>query len=250
MCGSGAVDLTVQQFLWLSLMALLVGVGKAGFSGLSLIPVSVFAVYFGKDSVGVLLPLLIIADLIVYPVMRKHGSWKEVLPLLPPALIGIALGFTVLAAITDEQARPLIGSAILLMLLLISLKKLAPTFFQKLTSGKGFSYFSAILGGVATAVANAAGPIIKIFLLSKGFPKMELVGISARFFLVINLVKLPLMGAASLITFDSLLLNLKLAGFVVGGVFLGKALLKFVPQKVFDWLVICFALIAAVRLFL
>ncbi len=78
---------------------------------------------------------------------------------------------------------------------------------------------------------------------------MELVGISARFFLLINLLKLPLLGGASLITRETLLLDLRLIPCVIAGVFVGKWLLQKVPQRLFDRLIIAFALIAAVRLF-
>jgi hypothetical protein len=67
--------------------AVCVGLAKSGFTGISLVSVFLFADLFGaKTSVGLVLPLLIIADLTVYPAFREHGSWKPVWKLLPPAL--------------------------------------------------------------------------------------------------------------------------------------------------------------------
>jgi len=237
----------MTTWLILALTAVLVGVGKTGFSGLSLIPVSIFASYFGKESVGVLLPLLVCADLTVYPAMIKHGSWREVWPLLPPALLGITVGMWLLHVMPESWARPVIGSFILLLLLVMLWKKVSPA--SPLHRSRAFGVVAAMAGGIATMLANAAGPIIKIYLLTKEFPKMELVGISARFFLLINLLKLPLLGGASLITRETLLLDLRLIPCVIAGVFVGKWLLQKVPQRLFDRLIIAFALIAAVRLF-
>ncbi|MBT6399768.1 MAG: sulfite exporter TauE/SafE family protein, partial [Verrucomicrobia bacterium] len=54
------IDSTTGWFL-VSFAAMCVGLGKAGFSGLGLIAVFIMAELFGKASVGVLLPMLIVA---------------------------------------------------------------------------------------------------------------------------------------------------------------------------------------------
>ena len=236
----------LNDWIIFSLASILVGVGKVGFSGLSLVTVSMFASFFGKESVGVLLPLLVLADLTVYPAMRKYGSWREVWKLLPPALVGMVIGVVLLQVMPDSLAKPVIAYMILLMLGVILFKKWRPE--SQLHDSKFFAILAALGGGVSTVLANAAGPVIKIYLLSRDFPKMELVGISARFFLLINLLKLPLLGGVSLITKESLMINLRLAPFVLVGIWLGKLLLKYVPQKLFDFLIIVFAVIAAIRL--
>jgi uncharacterized membrane protein YfcA len=77
---------------------------------------------------------------------------------------------------------------------------------------------------------------------------MELIGISARFFLLINFLKLPLNFQLELITADSLMLNLMLVPAVWVGVFSGRYLVKKVPQKYFESLVIFFSIVAGLRL--
>jgi len=240
--------LEMGDWIILVLTALLVGVGKIGFSGVSLITISIFASYYGKDSVGVLLPLLIVADFTVYPVMRKHGAWRQVWGLMPPTLIGIFIGLLLLNFMPESWAKPVIGGLILLMLGFILWRKYQPE--NEVFKSKKFGVFSALAGGVSTTLANAAGPVMNIYLLTRGFGKMELVGIAGRFFLLTNLIKLPLLAGVSSITKDSLLLNLKLAPFVVAGVFLGKWLLGKVSQKVFGALIIVFAVLAAGKLLL
>ena len=64
------IDSTSGWFL-VSFAAMCVGLGKAGFSGLGLIAVFIMAELFGKASVGVLLPMLIVADVSVYPMFHK-----------------------------------------------------------------------------------------------------------------------------------------------------------------------------------
>ncbi|RYD35806.1 MAG: sulfite exporter TauE/SafE family protein, partial [Verrucomicrobiaceae bacterium] len=92
-----------------------IGLSKAGFSGVSMISIVLFAdIYGSKASVGLTLPLLIAADLMAYPAFIRHGSWRPVWGLLGPALVGIALGWWVLGFIEEGTARQLIGSCVLL----------------------------------------------------------------------------------------------------------------------------------------
>ena len=92
--------------------------------------------------------------------------------------------------------------------------------------------------------------VIQLFLVSRRFDKMDLVGVGARFFLLVNLLKVPLNAGLDLITPTSLLENLKLLPAVWIGIVGGKALLKHVPQRLFEWMIIAFAVVAAGRLLL
>lgn len=228
--------------------ALCVGLGKAGFSGLGLIAVFIMAELFGKSSVGVLLPMLIVADLSVYPMFRKHASWGPVWPLLPPALLGMAAGFFLLKAMPEEWAKPVIGSLILVMVALQVVRKFAPKFFNELAHSGGFGWAAGGFAGVATTIANAAGPVFQLYFLARRLPKMELIGIGARFFLLINLIKLPFMGGLSYTTSESLWLNLKLVPLILLGIFAGRHLLQLISQRVFEWMIVGFAVLAGVRL--
>jgi uncharacterized membrane protein YfcA len=229
--------------------ALCVGLSKRGFTGISLISVLLFADLFGaKDSVGLVLPLLIIADLTVYPAFRRHGSWRPVFKLLFPTLLGLAIGYYVLGQIDDHQARRGIGLSVLLMVAVQSLRLTHPVQFDRLADSRPFGIAAGFVGGLATMMANAAGPVIQLFLLSRRIPKMELIGISARFFLLINLLKVPLTAKLDLITPQTLWINLLLAPGVLLGVLLGKRIVQHIPQRWFERLVIGFALIAGSRL--
>jgi uncharacterized membrane protein YfcA len=218
------------------LAAICVGLGKAGFSGLGLIAVFIMAELFGKASVGVLLPMLIVADVSVYPMFRKYASWGPVWRLLPPALIGMIIGFFLLDRMPEEWAKPVIGSLILTMV--------------ALAHSGSFGIAAGSFAGIATTLANAAGPVFQLYFLAKRLPKMELIGIGARFFLLINLIKLPFMGGLNFTTTESLLLNLKLVPMILLGIFFGRHLLQLISQRVFEWMIVGFAILAGVRLLL
>jgi len=231
--------------------ALCIGVSKAGFGGVSMISVFLLAdVYGAKASVGIALPLLIVADITVYPLFRRFGSWRPVWKLLPPTLCGILAGWWLLGRIDDHVARRAIGLVVLAMVLLQAVKRMHPEWFERLADSRAFGAGAGAAGGFATMLANAAGPVIQLFLVSRRFNKMDLVGVGARFFLLVNILKVPLSAGLDLITPASLLEDLKLVPAVWLGIYGGKLVLKKVPQLLFERLIIVFAVLAAVRLLL
>jgi uncharacterized membrane protein YfcA len=244
------VPLEPTDLILMSIAALCVGLGKAGFSGLGLIAVFIMAELFGKASVGILLPMLIVADLSVYPMFRKHASWGPVWRLLPPALMGLVAGFFLLDWLPEAWSKPAIGSVILMMVVIQMIRKFCQEPFDRLAHSEGFGYTAGVMAGVATMVANAAGPVFQLYFLSKRAPKMEMIGIGARFFLLINLIKLPFMGGLNFTTPETLLLNLKFVPIILVGVFFGKHLLGLISQRVFEWMVVGFAILAGMRLIL
>ena len=56
-------------------------------------------------------------------------------------------------------------------------------------------------------LANAAGPVMALYLLAVSLPKAEFIGTSAWFFLLINLFKLPFSAQLGLITSKTLVFN-------------------------------------------
>lgn len=229
--------------------ALCVGFSKAGFSGVSLISVFLFAdIYGAKESLGVMLPLLIAADLMIYPAFRKHGTWSQVWPLFLPTGIGMAIAVWVLVEVSDEMMRKLIGIVILTMVGLQLARARWKSSIEQMAQSPVFAYFCASSGGVATVLANAAGPITQLFLLSRKMEKMELIGVGARLFLVVNIIKLPLNAQLDLMTRETLMVDFILVPVVAIGVYVGRSLLKRVSQFLFEWMVVLFALVAGIRL--
>lgn len=231
------------------LAAFCIGLSKSGFSGISMVSVVLLAdIYGSKASVGLALPLLIAADLMAYPAFLKHGSWRPVWKLLGPAILGIALGWWLLGKISEQNARQVIGGCVLLMVALQTFRRWRPAGFDRLADSREFGATAGVLGGFATMLANAAGPVIQLYLMTRKIPKMELIGIGARFFLLINILKIPLNARLALITEASLIENLKLVPAVAVGILSGKFLLKRVPQAAFEWLIVTFAALAGLRM--
>lgn len=231
--------------------AFCLGVSKTGFPGLALVNVLIIAQLFGaKNSVGIILPLLVFCDIIVYPLFRKYSSWKALWPLIPTSVIGVVGGYFLLDAIDELSARRLIGLIILLMLGMQLLRARRKDFLESLPDSREFRWGTGLTIGISTMLANAAGAAYSIYALVRKMPKNEFLGIGARLFLFLNLFKLPFLGKLNLINPTSLKLDLLLLPAVVIGILSGRKLIALVPQRIFEILLYAFSTIAGAYLLL
>jgi uncharacterized membrane protein YfcA len=242
-------ELTSLQWLLAVLGALGIGVAKSGFSGVSMLHVLIFASLFGaRDSTGVVLPMLIVGDILAVRNFRQHARWDYIRRLLPPAALGVIIGALLVHRIGDAQYKPLIGGIILSLTCLQLLRLWRPALFELVPHTHWFAWTMGLLVGVTTMLANGAGPIAALYLISVSLPKLEFVGTSAWLFLIINCFKVPFSAALGLIHRDTLLLNAVLVPAIFIGIFAGRWLVHRIPQRLFDMLLLTFAGVAALRL--
>ncbi len=241
--------LTLVQWLLAYVAASGIGVSKAGLMGVSLFHVLVFALLFGaRTSTGIVLPMLLVGDACAVTAYHQHARWDYVRRMLPPACVGVVIGATVMARLHDNVFGPVIGWIILTLTILQITRMLRPAWFGAVPHSRAFAWSMGIFAGIATMMANAAGPIFALYILSIGLPKFEFVGTNAWFFFLINWFKIPFSVGLGLIHGHTLLLNLMLAPAVVTGVFAGRWVVHRIPQRLFDGFLLVFAAVAASRL--
>jgi uncharacterized membrane protein YfcA len=169
---------------------------------------------------------------------------------MPPAIAGIVIGWLLLDRLDERVCRPLIGGVILALAAGQLLRTWRPDLLGRVPQSRSFAWTMGILTGVTTMLANAAGPVVALYLLAVSLPKSQLIATGAWFFLIVNLVKVPFSTNLGLIAPGTLAVNAALAPGVVLGLFLGRAFLRRLPQRAFDTLVLCLAACAAARLIL
>jgi uncharacterized membrane protein YfcA len=229
--------------------AMLIGMAKAGLAGCGLMSVLLFANAFGaKTSTGVVLPLLIVADFMGYYLLRGGGKWRQIIPLVPPAIAGIVIGWWLLDRLDNHLARITIGWIILALVLLKLVIDWKREQLKEMHKHPVFTGTMGVLAGAVTMLANAAGPVMTVYLLAKRFDKSEYLGVFTRFFLFMNLVKVPFSANIGLINGPSLVTNLVLLPAVVLGAVIGWRVVKVMSQRVFEWVVFAFAIVAALKL--
>lgn len=232
------------------LAATCIGMSKAGFGGIGIVAiVGMAAILPPRESTGAILPMLICADVFAVWQFRHHVQWRYVFRTAIPAILGVLAGFWVMPFISDAAFGHFIGWLTLVLIAMLLLLK-ANDFLRNLPIQHPtiFGWPMGFLAGVTTMLANAAGPVMTVYLLAARLPKMEFVGTAAWFFFAINLFKVPFSASLGLINLSSLSLNLVLIPMVVAGVFFGKWLVRRISQAWFEWLMLAFAIIGGLKL--
>ncbi|MBU2649224.1 sulfite exporter TauE/SafE family protein [bacterium] len=222
---------------------------KAGVTGTALMIVPIMAMVFGgKPSTGIVLPMLIIADLLAVKHYHRHANWKYILKVTPWTLVGIIAALVVGNAISGELFKRILSVSILCGIVLMVWRDIRKP--VAIPDNWWFAMILGLAGGFATMFANAAGPILSLYLLSMRIPKMVFISTAAWFFLLVNLFKVPLhIYVWKTITLKTLSFNLVLAPFIILGVLMGIQIVKWFPEKLYRILVIVTAVIPVFFLF-
>lgn len=241
-------QLTPLQWLLTGLCGFLIGVSKTGIMGVSLAVVPLLAVVFGaKASTGVLLLILVFADIFAVAHYTKHTSWKHVLRLLPWALAGVGIAAVVGHLISGRFFTLLLALIILAGIVLIIIDYTRSS--KKTPDYWWFSGIMGISGGFTTMIGNAAAPVMSLYLLSMRLPKKIFIGTAAWFFFIINLSKVPLhIFLWKTISLRTFFLDLLLLPAIILGAFSGVKIVKYIPETWFRILVIAMTMAAALLL--
>ena len=215
--------------------AFFVGVAKTGVPGLGIlvVPMMVIAVGDARHSAGWLLPVLCMADVFAVWYWGRHAAASRLFSLAPWVIAGM-IGGAFALALHERQIRVLVGLIVLVMLAAYLRRRMRPS--TEVVAVAPAPY--GIAAGFATTVANAAGPVMNLYLLSKRLPKEEFVATGAWFFFMINLTKIPLYAWHGLFTRTSLTFDAMMFPPVLAGALAGRWLIHRIPGKLFETLVV------------
>jgi uncharacterized membrane protein YfcA len=215
--------------------AFLVGLSKAGLAtGLGMLTTPLVASAMpARAAIGLILPLLCIADLLTMGFYWKQWDWKAIRELQIGGVIGIAVGMIFVTRVSNNALSFAIGVVGMVMaVLLVVRERWYPDHVYKP------SLIDGVLVGIATgfssAIAHAAGPIVAIYLLAQRLSKEAFVASNAIFFTLNNLLKIPPYVAAGLITTETLRQDVRFLPMLPLGVAAGWALNRLIPQRYFD----------------
>ncbi|WP_405574071.1 sulfite exporter TauE/SafE family protein [Winogradskyella sp. Asnod2-B02-A] len=223
-------NLTVLQWIAISFAVFLLGLSKSGIKGIGIILIVILAFVFGeKTSTGVLLPMLVCADILAVIYYNRHADWGIIKKLIPWMIIGVLIGVWIGNDISEYVFKKLMAFiiiiSVIIMFFLDRIKSAEPP------SNKLFSSSMGFLAGFTTMIGNLAGPVSNIYFLTMRFPKNEFIGTAAWFFFIINVFKLPFhIFVWKTITKESLALNSVLIPAVLIGFFIGVHIVKLISN--------------------
>jgi uncharacterized protein len=242
------MHLELWQWALGALGAFLVGLSKTGIPGLGILNVAIFALVFpARESVGLVLVILLCGDLVAVTTYRRDVSWSHLLRLFPWAAAGIVAGYFALGRVDDWQMRHLIG-IILLCLGVFQYarsRRPAPLGSEARSPQPWLAPIAGITAGFTTMVANAAGPVMVLYLLAMRLPKILFIGTAAWYFLLLNLFKVPFSASLGLINPASLGVSLLLGPFAMLGALTGRPIAERLNQRLFELIALGLTFVAA-----
>lgn len=241
-------DLTPLQWTLALLCGMLVGVSKTGLAGAGMLVVPVMAAIFGgRPSAGLVLPMLSVGDVFAVSYYHRNANWWHVRRVLPWALAGVALGVYVGDMVSDERFKELMAVIILASIAVMIWRERKRN--PEVPKHWMFSAVMGLAGGFATMIGNAAGPVMAIYLLSMRLPKYSYIGTTAWFFMIINLVKIPLHVIFwGTITWRTLAFDAAMIPAIGVGAAAGIVLVRYIPEGPYRALIMLMTAAAAVNL--
>jgi len=219
-------DIEILDLLIAGAGAFVLGVSKSGVKGIFILTVTLMAIVFGsKASTGIIIPLLIFADIIAVIYYNRHAQWKLLFKFLPWMITGVLIGVYVGKDIPEAIFKNIMAIIIIFSVVMMFFWERKPDL--KLTNNIVFNSVMGVLAGITTMIGNLAGAFSNIFFLSSRIPKNEFIGTSAWLFFIINLVKLPFhIFVWKTVNTESVMYDLYLIPFVIIGFVGGIRMVK------------------------
>jgi hypothetical protein len=244
--------LTTWNFVLFIAIALILGMAKAGLNGFGIAMIPLMALIFGaKESTGVILPMLITADIMAVAYYRRHAEWKYILRILPWVAAGILAALFLGDNINDNVFRTIMMTIVWIMLILMVINDLWKRESEVIPHNMAFGATMGFTGGFATMIGNAAGPVFTLYFLAMRLPKKEFIGTGAWLYLIMNTGKFPLQALVwENITTGSLMLNLIAVPFIAIGIYAGIKIVDVFSEKWYRYFVIITTIASSILLFI
>ncbi|MBI3957296.1 MAG: sulfite exporter TauE/SafE family protein [Chloroflexi bacterium] len=227
----------------------LIGVSKGGLGGAAgAAATPLMALVMPVEQVlGLMLPLLMMAD--VFAVASHWWRWDNrlLLLLVPASLIGITAGTALLTTISSDALRK--GLAVIVILFV--LYRLFEARIQRAITYQPRGWHGLLTGvaaGFTSTLAHTGGPPVAIYLLMQQVTPRVFVATSAAFFAIINWLKVPYYVYAGVLDLNQLRQVVWLLPLIPLSVLVGRWLSTRIDKKTFERVII--VLLAASALLL
>lgn len=244
-------------YAMVGLSVLVVGVSKSGFGGGTGVVAMVLmaTVMPAKHMLGVMLPVLIVADMLANLHYLKDYEWRHLRPLLLGAVFGVILGSVALWLLNDmgperfQKVLSILIGAICIVFVGMQVYGLTGRSVATLPVKTASSLGVGGLAGFVSTLSHSAGPLVTLYLMQdKSLEKRRLVGTLVLYFLLVNVSKVPTFVAQGFINGDTLRDSVWFIPLLPVGTLLGAWLQRRIPEKPFAMIMYSAAAVTAVQM--
>lgn len=234
-----------------ALVAFIVGLSKGGLGGtLGALATPLMALVMPADNViGLVLPILMLAD--VFAVAFYWGQWNGglVLLLIPGSVLGVTIGTFFIKNAPTRSLQIALGVIVLLFAIYrISERRILKSLKYRPHDWHGL--LAGTITGFSSALAHTGGPPVSIYLLMQEVTPRVFIATSAIFFMLLNWIKVPYYFYARLFDFQLLIRIAWLLPLVPLGVWVGRWAAGKVNKQVFERIIVSLLVVTAILLIL
>jgi len=227
----------------------IVGLSKGGLGGVLgfLVTPMLSLVMPPGQAVGLMLPVLILADLVTLAAYWRCWDVSRIWVLLAGGVVGVSLATLVLSSFPVSWMRKGLGVLVFAYVLYRLFEK------RLLSRGEYHNrpWHGLLAGGTAgfaSTLSHAGGPPITVYLLLQRLDPSVFIATSALFFAILNWIKVPYYAAAGLFNWQWQLRLLWLTPLAVLGGGVGKNLAFRLDRVLFERVVIGLLLVSGILL--
>ncbi|WP_299318071.1 sulfite exporter TauE/SafE family protein [uncultured Maribacter sp.] len=243
-------EITPTAWILASIATFIIGLSKAGIKGIAVLNVTIMALAFGaRQSTGMVVPLLVLADIFAVIYYNRYTQWKYVFKVLPWMIVGLLIGVFIGNELPEKFFK--IGMATIIIITVGMMFYWDRQKDKNVPSHWTFAGAIGTIAGITTMVGNLAGAFSNIYFLAMRLPKNQFIGTAAWLFLIINIIKLPFhFFVWETITKESLTLNLMLLPGILIGFFVGIRFIKYIKEAFFRKMILVLTAVGAVLIML
>jgi uncharacterized membrane protein YfcA len=238
------------QTIILNLAALLIGFSKAGFGGGTgiLVGPMLTLILPAKQTVGLMLPLLLATDILSLFYYWNQWDRRNVLTLMPGALAGIFLGTRILDVIPDLYLKKTIGLLACVFAVIQVVRDAVVRTRSPFSGGTVQGFAAGFVTGTISTLAHIGGLVTTMYLLPQRLDNRRFVGTTTAVYFLINAAKVGPYIGLGLLNRSVLVQDLYLMPSIAAGTGLGILLNRRVPSGAFSKVVLLFVLATGIKL--
>lgn len=239
------MEISLTSWILATAAAFVIGLSKAGIKGIAVINVTFMALAFGaKESTGLVVPLLVLADIFAVIYYNRHTQWNYIFKVLPWMILGVVIGVVIGKDLPESLFK--IGMAIIILITVFMMYWWDRRKIKTVPKHWAFSSIIGIVAGITTMVGNLAGAFSNIYFLAMRLPKNHFIGTAAWLFLIVNIIKLPFhVFVWETISQETLLFNFKLLPGILVGFLVGIKIIRLIKEAFFRKMILVLTALGA-----
>ncbi len=170
----------------------LMGLAKGGFSGLGLLSLPLMALVVSPvQAAAITLPILIVQDVVSVWAYRHTWDRRNILILLPSAVLGILTGYLLAARVSDSAVTLTVGVISVAFAVRRMMLERGGEAVKPAPADVPRGVFWGWVTGFTSMIAHAGGPPFQIYVMPQRLQRDVFVGTGAIFFALNNWIKVP-----------------------------------------------------------